>query len=61
MLIAKHKTAIRVKRESKEAYQDLSSSLDPKLVKKWSESQTFAESQRGDALKIYQVALKQGQ
>jgi uncharacterized protein YeaC (DUF1315 family) len=61
MLIGKHKTAIKVKRESKEAYQDLTSSLDPALIKKWGDSQQLAESQRGDALKIYQVSLKQGQ
>ena len=47
-------------KETSEAYEELSASLNPSLVKIWQADEQRARVERGDALKIYDVRFEQG-
>jgi hypothetical protein len=45
---------------TKEAFDELSATLDGELLESWKEEERKAQATRGEALRIYDVRLEQG-
>jgi hypothetical protein len=60
-LLKKLKKAVKGRWEAKEAYDGLGASIDKKLIEEWRVQEAKAMSERGDALKIFEVQEEKGE
>jgi hypothetical protein len=60
MLTAKHTKAKRELSLTKEAFEQLTQTLDDDVVQRWTRQEAEAQEKRGDALKIYDIVAQKG-
>ena len=56
----KYKVAVKCLREMEEAYEQLTSVIEPFKVSQWNLDASKAESERGEALDIYLLTMDKG-
>ena len=56
----KYKIAVKYWGEMKEAYEQLTSVIEPFKVSQWSLDASKAESERGEALDVYLLTMDKG-